>query len=180
MTFANARIALTGALLLAGVGVPLVAWLPWGEGFVRPFAAALEGFRVALASVGWVLVPQVALAIAVGGAALQAVTHRLAGLPSPGAPRWIDPAVESALLLGMVGTLSGMVDGFVGLSPEELEPGPLVHGLGTALRSSLVGFSIALVGVWVRAQTPSALGETQIVAPARARAVELAAVEEGR
>ena len=41
-----------------------------------------------------------------------------------------------------------MVSGFVGLSPEELEPGPLVHSLGTALRSSFVGFLIALVGVW--------------------------------
>ncbi len=154
MSLAKARVALTGALLLGAVAIPLVLWLPWQDGLARPFVAALDGFRVALASVGWVLLPQLALAIGVGGAALQSITHRLAGLRAPGAPRWIDPAVESALLLGMVGTLSGMVDGFVGLSPEELEPGPLVHGLGTALRSSLVGFSIALVGVWVRAQEP--------------------------
>ncbi len=43
-----------------------------------------------------------------------------------------------------------MVRGFAGVSPDELEPGPLVHALGTALRSSFVGFAIALVGVWLR------------------------------
>jgi hypothetical protein len=180
MSWARTRIALTGAVLLVAIGVPLALWLPWDEGLLRPFAAAFEGFRVALASVGWVLIPQIALAVAVGGAALQAVTHRLAGLPSPGAPRWIDPAVESALLLGMVGTLSGMVDGFVGLSPDELEPGPLVHGLGTALRSSLVGFSIALVGVWVRAQEPIPLREWRSPPATRANGVELGVLEEAR
>ena len=34
-----------------------------------------------------------------------------------------------------------------------LEPGPLVHSLGTALRSSFVGFLIALIGVWARARS---------------------------
>jgi len=52
-----------------------------------------------------------------------------------------------------------------GLSPDELQPGPLVHSLGTALRSSFVGFLIALVGVWVKAQP----GER---APERSAAVE--------
>ena len=75
---------------------------------------------------------------------------RAAGLATQLAPAWLDPAVESALLLGMLGTISGMVTGFAGLSPEELEPGPLIHGLGTALRSSFVGFLIALVGVWIK------------------------------
>ena len=37
---------------------------------------------------------------------------------------WLDPAIESALLLGMLGTMSGMVSGFVGLSPDELEQDP--------------------------------------------------------
>ena len=60
--------------------------------------------------------------------------------------------MESALLLGLLGTVSGMVSGFVGLTPDEIEPGPLVHALGVALRSSLVGFLIALVGVWVKAR----------------------------
>lgn len=155
MVWAQTRIVLATAVLGILLLAPLVAWLPWQQGVLAPFVAALAGFGQAVDAVGWVLVPQVVLAVAVGGAALQAVTQRIAGLASAGAPRWIDPAVESALLLGMVGTLSGMVDGFVGLSPDELEPGPLVHGLGTALRSSLIGFSIALVGVWVRAQSPA-------------------------
>ena len=64
-------------------------------------------------------------------------------------------------------------------APEELEPGPLVHGLGTALRSSLVGFSIALVGVWVRAQTPVAV-QTRPSTARRGRPVELSAVDEAR
>jgi biopolymer transport protein ExbB/TolQ len=50
----------------------------------------------------------------------------------------------------MLGTLSGMVRGFVGLSPDAIEAGPLVHALGVALRSSFVGFGIALVGVWLK------------------------------
>ena len=75
----------------------------------------------------------------------------MAPLAAP--PGWLDPAVESALLLGLLGTISGMVQGFVGLTPEELEPGPLVHSLGAALRSSFVGFAIALVGVWAKART---------------------------
>ena len=99
----------------------------------------------------WRIFGFVVLAIAVFGVALQHVAARLAGVAGTAPPPWIDPAVESALLLGMLGTLSGMVNGFVGLSPEALEPGPLVHALGTALRSSFIGFAIALVGVWVRA-----------------------------
>ena len=43
-----------------------------------------------------------------------------------------------------------MVRGFVGVNPEALEPAPLVHALGAALRSTFVGFAIALVGVWLR------------------------------
>ena len=64
--------------------------------------------------------------------------------------------MESALLLGMLGTISGMVSGFAGLSPDELEPGPLVYSLGVALRSSFVGFLIALVGVWTKDRPPAA------------------------
>ena len=52
----------------------------------------------------------------------------------------------------MLGTIHGMVSGFVGLSPDDLEAGPLIHSLGTALRSSFVGFGIALVGVWTRVE----------------------------
>lgn len=152
------RAALTGALLLGLAGVPLL-WLARLEGGMTASAsAALDGLAAAIDAVGWVLVPQVVLAVAVFGVALQHGASRLAGVEQAPPPRWIDPAVESALLLGMLGTLSGMVNGFVGLSPDTLEPGPLVHALGTALRSSFVGFAIALVGVWVRALPPTSPG----------------------
>jgi hypothetical protein len=145
------RAGLTGALVVGLFVVPLLWMLRMGNGLYGSADAALGGFVAAVDAVGWVLVPQLLLAIAVFSAALQNVASRLAGVAGPPAPAWIDPAVESALLLGMLGTVSGMVNGFTGLSPDALEPGPLVHALGTALRSSFVGFSIALVGVWVRA-----------------------------
>ena len=113
--------------------------------------AGIQGLGSAVEAVGWVLVPQLLLAVAILSLALQQIAGRLAGAGTPAAPYWLDPAVESALLLGLLGTISGMVQGFVGLSPDELQPGPLVHSLGTALRSSFVGFVIALVGVWVKA-----------------------------
>ncbi len=122
-------------------------------------AALLGGLLDAVAAVGWVLLPQLVLAVAIGSLALTQLCSRLAGLPVPRAPGWLDPAVESALLLGLLGTISGMVRGFVGLSPEELEPGPLVHALGTALRSSFVGFGIALIGVWTKTRPPEPLAE---------------------
>ena len=105
--------------------------------------------------VGWVLLPQGLLALAVVGLCLQRAATRGAGLASPATPVWLDAAIESALLLGMLGTLSGMVSGFAGLSPDEIEPGQLILSLGTALRSSLVGFTIALIGVWARVDTDS-------------------------
>jgi hypothetical protein len=145
------RAGLAGVLLAGLTAVPLL-WLARFEGgWVGSASAAFAGLRAAVDAVGWVLVPQLALAVAVLGAALHQALARLAGTVPPRPPPWIDPAVESALLLGMLGTVSGMVDGFAGLSPDLLAPGPLIHGLGTALRSSLVGFCIALVGVWVRA-----------------------------
>ena len=110
------------------------------------------GFAAAVDAVGWVFVPQFLLGVAVVSVALQRLAARAAGAALPAPPAWLDPAVESALLLGLLGTISGMVQGFVGLTPEELEPGPLVHSLGAALRSSFVGFAIALVGVWAKAR----------------------------
>jgi hypothetical protein len=125
-------------------------------------AAAAAGLVAAVDSVGWVLVPQILLAIAVLGLALQKLACRAAGFGVQATPAWLDPAVESALLLGLLGTIAGMVSGFLGISPDELEPGPLVYGLGSALRSSFIGFLIALVGVWTKARTG---------APARVEAV---------
>lgn len=119
---------------------------------VELMARALAGFAAAVAAVGWVFVPQFFLAAAIFSLALQRLVGHAAGATLEAPPAWLDPAVESALLLGLLGTISGMVQGFVGISPEELEPGPLVHALGAALRSSFVGFAIALVGVWAKAR----------------------------
>jgi hypothetical protein len=111
--------------------------------------AAATGLRSGVDTVGWVFVPQLGLAVALLGLALARLGLLAAGRRLPPPPAWTSPAVESALLLGMLGTVSGMVSGFAGLSPETLEPGPLVHSLGQALRSTGVGFGIALVGVWI-------------------------------
>lgn len=146
------RAGLVGLVLTSLAALPLLTLFAQGPDLGAAVESVVAGISAALDAVGWVLVPQTVLAVAVLGAALQRLSYRAAGVNSLGAPRWIDPAIESALLLGMLGTISGMVDGFVGLSPDELQPGPLVHGLGTALRSSFVGFGIALVGVSLRAQ----------------------------
>ncbi len=135
-----------GALLAAPLALAVAAGLSPGE-LLR---AAGDGLAGAVVDVGWVLAPQIALAVAVLSLALQRLACRAAGLPPETPPPWLDPAVESALLLGMLGTISGMVSGFVGLTPDELEPGPLVYSLGTALRRSFLGFLIALVGVWAK------------------------------
>ena len=111
---------------------------------------AALGLRHRIDSVGWVLLPQLLLAVAVFSLFLQRTAVRAVGVSLSPSPPWLDAAIESALLLGMLGTISGMVSGFAGLSPDALEPGPLIHSLGTALRSSFVGFGIALVGVWTR------------------------------
>jgi hypothetical protein len=149
---------LLGVVIAPPLGFALVG--TGGEGWLDRLAA---GGVSAVDEVGWVLIPQIALAIGVFGVALERVTTRAAGLAPQDAPSWLDPAVESALLLGMLGTLSGMVSGFAGLSPDALEPGPLVHSLGTALRSSFVGFGIALVGVWARGGPQDRRSEPELV-----------------
>jgi hypothetical protein len=131
------------------LGVPLVVLLldphpP--EALLRSAA----GLGSALDQVGWVLLPELVLAVGVIGLALERLLRSAGGLGAAPTPGWLEPAIESALLLGMLGTLSGMVSGFAGLRADELAPAPLLHALGRALRSSLVGFSIALVGVWAR------------------------------
>ncbi len=143
------RVSGVGIGLGAVLAAPLVLVERVGVGGLE---LAAVGLAQAVDRVGWVLVPQLVLAVGVLGLALQRVASRAAGLGDPPPPTWLEPAVESALLLGLLGTVSGMVSGFVGLTPDEIEPGPLVHALGVALRSSLVGFLIALVGVWVKAR----------------------------
>jgi len=145
----GARAVLAAAALGALAAAPPAVLLLAGAGPVELARAAAAGLAAEVASVGWVLVPQIVLA-GIGGLALQQAARRAAGLPRLAPPAWLAPAVESALLLGLLGTISGMVAGFVGVSPSELEPAPLVRGLGAALRSTFVGFAIALVGVWVK------------------------------
>ena len=141
-------------LMVLLVALPVLGLVASGVGPAEGAAAVVGAFLTGLDAVGWVFVPQLVLGVAVVGAALQRIALRLAGEAAP-APHWIDAAIESALLLGMLGTIHGMVNGFVGLEPGNLQPGPLVHALGTALRSSFVGFGIALVGVWTRESPPT-------------------------
>jgi hypothetical protein len=138
--------ALLGLLAAAPVAALLLSGISPGE---LP-AASVRGLVSEVDSVGWVFLPQLVLAVGILGLALQQGVRRAARLPRLAPPAWLSPAVESALLLGLLGTISGMVAGFAGISPTELEPAPLVRGLGAALRSTFVGFAIALVGVWLR------------------------------
>jgi len=136
---------LTAALLMPGV-VGMGGGLSPGE----VLAMASSGLGHSVERVGWVLLPQLGLAVCVGALFVERLALRGAGRQLSPAPGWLDAAIESALLLGMLGTISGMVTGFVEMAPGELEAGALIHSLGTALRSSSVGFGIALVGVWTR------------------------------
>jgi hypothetical protein len=146
------RASLVGVGLAGLLAMPLAAMPAAGVGVGEVLQSAAAGLAAAVDAVGWVLLPQLVLAVAILSLALQQLAARAAGLERAPTPAWLDPAVESALLLGLLGTIAGMVRGFVGISPEELEPGPLVHALGSALRSSFVGFAIALVGVWTKAR----------------------------
>jgi hypothetical protein len=148
----SARASVVAAALLAAAALPLAWHAATGLGAGALLSRVATGLLFAIDAVGWVLVPQLVLGVAILSLALQQILSRAAGLAPPPAPAWLDPAVESVLLLGLLGTVSGMVSGFVGISPEEIEPGPLVHGLGVALRSTFVGFALALVGVWTRAR----------------------------
>jgi hypothetical protein len=142
------------AAVLAGLlAAPALLLLGQGGAPVDLVLRAWAGFAAAVDAVGWVFVPQFVLGAAIVSLVLQRIATRAAGAALPAPPPWLDPAVESALLLGLLGTISGMVQGFVSLTPEEMEPGPLVHSLGAALRSSFVGFAIALVGVWAKARS---------------------------
>lgn len=139
-------VALGLCVLLAVPSVALVVDLDPQAALQR----LVSGLWAALDQVGWVLLPELVLAVGVVGLAVERVLRTAGGLADASSPGWLEPAIESALLLGMLGTLSGMVSGFAGLRVDELDPAPLLHALGRALRSSLMGFSIALVGVWAR------------------------------
>jgi len=146
------RSGFVGVALAGLLAAPALLLLGQGGEPLALVGRAFAGFAAAVDSVGWVFVPQFVLGAAILSLALQRLATRASGGELAAPPAWLDPAVESALLLGLLGTISGMVQGFVGLTPEELEPGPLVHSLGAALRSSFVGFAIALVGVWAKAR----------------------------
>jgi len=148
----SVRASLVGLSLLAVSLLPFAMLSSAGVRAEQLAGAATSGFLGALEAVGWVFVPQFALAVAVLSQALQRIATRAAGHPAQASPGWLDPAIESALLLGLLGTVSGMVQGFAGIAPDQIEPGALVHALGMALRSTFVGFSIALVGVWAKAE----------------------------
>ena len=139
-----------GALLAAALVIPGASLMWGGLSPGEVLAMVSLGLRHSVDTIGWVFVPQLVLAVAVGALFVQRAAMRGAGAALPAAPNWLDAAIESALLLGMLGTLSGMVAGFVGASPGNLDAGSLIHSLGTALRSSSVGFGVALVGVWTR------------------------------
>ena len=147
-----------GVALGTLLALPLIAWSSGGLSPGEVAGLTALGLRLSVETVGWVLLPQLALALAIFSLFVRQAALRGAGMMPRPAPPWVDAAVESALLLGMLGTISGMVSGFVGLTPDNLEAGPLIHSLGTALRSSFVGFGIALVGVWTRVATPSGEG----------------------
>jgi hypothetical protein len=167
------RVSLVVAALAALVAIPVAAVAEAGLDATGLLAAGWSGLSAAVDAVGWVLVPQIALAIAILSVVLQQLAGRLAGLRVGAAPHWLDPAVESALLLGLLGTIHGMVRGFTGLSPEELQPGPLVHSLGIALRSSGVGFGIALFGVWAKARPTEPLAPPAVAEAAADAAPKL-------
>jgi hypothetical protein len=145
------RASAVGLALAALAGAPLALALGAAEGARALALDALAGARAAVAAVGVVLVPQALFAVAIAGLWLERVAARAAGLAAPEAP-WLDPAIESCLLLGMLGTMSGMLQAFAGAELASLDAGFLVHCLGTALRSSYVGFGIALAGVWAKAR----------------------------
>jgi len=137
-------------VLVALAGAPLAALLGAGADAGALGRDAAAGVRVAVDAVGFVVVPQALFGLAIAGLVIEQLAARAAALPAPATARWLDPAIESCLLLGMLGTISGMVQAFAGSEATSLDPGQLVHYLGTALRSSYVGFGIALVGVWAK------------------------------
>jgi hypothetical protein len=159
---AGLRAGAVAASLAALAGAPPALALAAGLGPGALGRASAAGAAGAVDAVGFVVVPQALLGVAIAAHVLEGLGARAAALPPPPAPAWLDPAIESALLLGMLGTISGMVQAFAGSGSAPLEPGLMVHALGTALRSSYVGFAVALVGVWAKPRAaPTRAGARQ-------------------
>lgn len=60
----------------------------------------------------------------------------------------LDTAVTAAPLLGLLGTIFGIVDTFLALSQSGMsDPSAVSAGIGTALYATALGISIALVGI---------------------------------
>jgi biopolymer transport protein ExbB len=60
----------------------------------------------------------------------------------------LDTAVTAAPLLGLLGTIFGIVETFLALSSSGMsDPGAVSAGIGTALYATALGISIALVGI---------------------------------
>lgn len=150
------RASAVALALVALAGAPLAALLGAGADPGALGRDAAAGVRLAVDAVGFVVVPQALFGLAIAGLIVERLAARAAALPPPAAAGWLDPAIESCLLLGMLGTISGMVQAFAGPEAASLDPGRLVHFLGTALRSSYVGFGIALVGVWTKQRDATA------------------------
>ncbi len=144
------RAPATALALVALAGAPLAAIVAPGADPGALGRDAAVGAMAAIDAVGFVVVPQALFGVAIAGLLVERLAARAAALPASTPPAWLDPAIESCLLLGMLGTISGMVQAFAGPEAASLDPGLLVHCLGTALRSSYVGFGIALFGVWLK------------------------------
>ena len=94
-----ARVSLVVIGLAGLVAVPIAVLAAAGVGLGELLSSAVGGLAAAVDAVGWVFVPQFALAVAVLSLTLQQLATRAAGMELPPTPAWLDPAVESALLL---------------------------------------------------------------------------------
>ena len=106
LSWGNIRIMANGAALIAvpafGMTLIIIAALALGVGAGDAGRLVWLGLADARAAVGWVLIPQLVLAVGVLGLLVERLACRFAGAASDTTPRWLEPAVESALLLRLV------------------------------------------------------------------------------
>ena len=88
------RTSLAGVALGALIAVPAAVLVAASAGAGGLVPAVVAGLVAAIDRVGWVLAPQILLAVAVVGVALQRSTCRIAGFPAPPTVAWLDPAVD--------------------------------------------------------------------------------------